>query len=447
MTFVRNLLSAFNLGHASFVGSSALMQLFPLLSAPIIARLYTPAEFGIYAIFFALSSILAGLSALALTNATLLEAEDVDAAHATLLAMSVTVVFCALLMVAVLATPHAVLAAMLGKAVVPYLPWLPLTALLSGVFTCLYTWAIRTKQFHLLARNRIVLGVSTAGLQIGIGLANPGAIGFILANLCGYGLAVMLLVAPFIGDLRRLRPSFGLRTGLMQLKKHRTLPLWTVPSNLVNSVCSYLPDLIIGRFFGVAQLGQFSLASRMVNFPLAFIATSAQDIFRQQASQEFQRARSLPSDVQSLLPADGDCCGRLVDPDHPGGALRVPDHLRQPVESVRRPDTGHRSVADREICFIAPELCLDHPGAPETRLSLAGGSADHQPDNLSGAAFDQARRFSIRGAVGLQRWRRGVVRLLPARFPTLRLQPVGRPLSRRNSGLIAKFIDLKFRTA
>ena len=50
MTFIRNLLSAFNLGHASFVGSSALMQLFPLLSAPIIARLYTPAEFGIYAV-------------------------------------------------------------------------------------------------------------------------------------------------------------------------------------------------------------------------------------------------------------------------------------------------------------------------------------------------------------------------------------------------------------
>lgn len=287
MTFIRNLLSAFNLGHASFVGSSALMQLFPLLSAPIIARLYTPAEFGVYAVFVALSSILAGLSALALTNATLLEAEDGDAAHATLLAMAVTIIFCVLLMILVLGTPHATKAAMFGAAVVPYLPWLPLTALLSGIFTCLYTWAIRSKQFHLLARNRIVLGVSTAGLQIGIGLMNPGAIGFIVANLCGYALAVLLLVVPFAGDLQRLRPAFSLQSGWTQLKKHKTLPLWTVPANLVNSVCSYLPDLIIGRLFGVAQLGQFSLASRMVNFPLTFIASSAQDIFRQQAAQEF----------------------------------------------------------------------------------------------------------------------------------------------------------------
>lgn len=287
MIFIRNLLSAFNLGHASFVGSSALVQLFPLLSAPIIARLYSPAEFGIYAVFFALSSILAGASALALTNATLLEVEDGDGVHATLLAMTVTTTFCALLMVLVVATPRATLAAMFGEAVVPFLPWLPLTALLSGIFTCLYTWTIRAKQFHLLARNRIVLGVSTAGLQIGIGLMDPGALGFIAANLCGYGLAVMLLVVPFVGDLRRLQPNFSLQSGLAQLKKHRTLPLWTVPANLVNSICSFLPDLIIGRLFGVAQLGQFSLASRMVNFPLTFIATSAQDIFRQQAAQEF----------------------------------------------------------------------------------------------------------------------------------------------------------------
>ena len=287
MNFVRNLLSAFNLGHVSFVGSSALVQLFPLFSAPIIARLYTPAEFGIYSVFFALSAILAGVSALALTNATLLEDEDVSGAHATLLAMTVTVIFCSLLLVLIIGTPRTTMAAFFGEAVVTYLPWLPLSAVISGIFTCLYTWAIRTKQYHLLARNRLVLGASTAGLQIGIGLTDPGAIGFILANLCGYGLAVTLLILPFLRDLRRLKPSFGLHSALAQFRKHRALPLWTVPANLVNSVCSFLPDLIIGRLFGVALLGQFSLASRMVSFPLSFIATSAQDIFRQQAAQEF----------------------------------------------------------------------------------------------------------------------------------------------------------------
>lgn len=287
MTWVRNLLSTFNLGHASFVGSSALMQLVPLLTAPIIARLYTPAEFGIYAVFFALATILAAIAPMALTHATLLEADDRDAAHATLLTISVVAGFCALFAVLGLATPRSQKVAMFGEAVVPYLPWLPLTILFSGIFNCLYTWAIRTRRFHLLSRNRIVLGLSTAALQVGIGLTKPGAVGFIVANLCGYGLAVALLLFPLMADLQRLRPDFSARSALAQIIKHRALPMWTVPANLVNSISNFLPDLIIGRLFGVAQLGQFSLANRMVNFPLTFIASSAQDIFRQQASQEF----------------------------------------------------------------------------------------------------------------------------------------------------------------
>ncbi len=287
MIWFRNLLSTFNMGHASFVGSSALVQLFPLLSAPIIARLYTPAEFGVYAVFFALCTILAGVSSLALTNATLIEAEDVDAAHATLLSMAVTGVFCAAILVLIVATPRPLMASVIGWVVIPYLPILPLSVLAAGIFTCLYTWMIRTKQFQLLARNGLVLGASTAAIQIGIGLADVGASGFIFANIAGYSLAIIILVRPFLLSVTRLRPKVTVKSVVVQLSNHRELPLWTVPANLVNSICSFLPDLVIGRIFGVAQLGQFSLASRMVNFPLTFITRSALDIFRQQASEEF----------------------------------------------------------------------------------------------------------------------------------------------------------------
>lgn len=287
MKLARDLLSAFNRGHALFVGSSALAQLFPLVSAPIVARLYSPADFGVYAVFFALGSILAGVSALALTNAVLLEAEERDSARAVLLAMAVVVLFSGLLAVAIAVSPEAAKTALFGVPVTPFLPWLTLTVLMSGVFNCLYSWAVRTGMFGLLARNKLVLAAATGLLQIGIGLTDPGPMGFITANLLGYGLAVALLAPPFIAGLRRLRPRVDLASGLAQLKLHRALPLWTVPASLVNNLCSFLPELLINRMFGVVQLGQFSLANRMVNFPLNFLATSIQDIFRQQAVSEF----------------------------------------------------------------------------------------------------------------------------------------------------------------
>lgn len=287
MKFARDLLSVFNRGHAMFVGGAALAQLFPLMSAPIIARLYSPTDFGIYAVFFALGSILAGASALALTNAVLLEAEERNSAHAVLLAMAVVVLFSALLAAATAAVPEAAKAALFGAPVTPYLPWLALTVMMSGVFNCLYSWAVRTGMFGLLARNKLVLAAATALLQVVIGLSHPGPMGFVMANLLGYGLALASLTPLFIRDLRRLRPRIDFASCIAQLRNHHALPLWTVPANLVNNLCSFLPELLINRLFGVAQLGQFSLANRMVNFPLSFLSTSIQDIFRQQAAREF----------------------------------------------------------------------------------------------------------------------------------------------------------------
>lgn len=287
MKRLKQLLSVFNRGHASFVGSSALVQIFPLATAPIIARLYTPEEFGTYAVFFALASILAGISALALTNAILLETDERQAVHATFLSLGVVAAFCIFLTASMLVSPQAAKVHLFGAPVTPFLPWLGLTVLVSGAFNCLYAWAIRAERFPLLARNKLVLGLATSGLQIGIGLSQPGAMGFIAANLLGYAAAILLLTGPFILEARRLRPAFGLKSAFRQFLKHRALPLWTLPATLVNTACSFLPELMINRLFGVAQLGQFSLANRMINFPLNFLATSVQDIFRQQAALEF----------------------------------------------------------------------------------------------------------------------------------------------------------------
>ena len=60
-----------------------------------------------------------------------------------------------------------------------------------------------------------------------------------------------------------------------------------MPSSLVNSMSQFLPDLLINRFFGPALLGQYALAVRMLNMPIAFLSASIQDFFRQQASAEF----------------------------------------------------------------------------------------------------------------------------------------------------------------
>lgn len=286
---IKELFSVFDRGHASFAGSSALVLLFPVLSAPVVARLYSPSDFGTYAVFYALATILSAISSLSLQNAILLETTSSGHAQASLLAICLTALFSAVLLLLILIFPVSMQVIAVGPDVADLLLWLPATVFFAGAFQALYLWATKAQEYRMLARNKLVLGGLTVIFQIGIGLTEPGPVGFVISNLLGQALALGLLVALFTQKARRFLCEFGPASALRQFVTYYRLALWTMPATLINTLSIYLPDFLIGRFFGSAQLGQYSLANRTVSLPTAFLATSMQDFFRQQASDEYSR--------------------------------------------------------------------------------------------------------------------------------------------------------------
>lgn len=280
------LISGLRKKHASFVTSSAIAQLFPLVSAPIVLRLYSLEDFGIYAVFYALLSILGGISSLSLQNATLLQKHGFETFFSTTIALTATFGFSLLVFIALLAIPSEVQRSLLGENVLPYLVWLPLSVIVSGSFNCVYTWAVRHDLFDVLARNKLIMGAATMFLQIGIGTTDPGPVGFILANLTGQLLALVLIGRYFIRDIPNEKHLLSVKKISVFIKRHWDLIVWTTPASLVNYLGNFLPDMLINKFFGLSIVGQYSMANRMVNFPLAFVSTSLRDLFRQQAAEE-----------------------------------------------------------------------------------------------------------------------------------------------------------------
>ena len=293
--------STLHRNHGSFIASSAAVQFLPLISAPIIARLYSPEAFGAYAVFYALAAIIGSSASLALQNVILLEDSETSAAHATLLSLSVAMIVSTGIALVLFCTPINWLIWSFGSKAVTITPWLPITIMVSSSYLSIYTWFIRKDCYSLLARNKVILGVSTMLIQIGIGLMQLEAIGFVIANLIGYGLAIMLLLSKFRTDINQTQHGFSFLSAKAQFRKHIDLPLFTVPAGLINTLSSQLPELMINKLFGAHMLGQYSLANRMVNMPLSFFASSVQDIFRQKASAENRETGNCKSTFQSFL--------------------------------------------------------------------------------------------------------------------------------------------------
>ncbi len=222
--------STLHRNHGSFIASSAAVQFLPLISAPIIARLYSPEAFGAYAVFYALVAIIGSSASLALQNVILLEDSDTSAAHATLLSLSVAMLVSTGIALVLFSTPINWLIWSFGSKAVAVMSWLPITIILSSSYLSIYTWFIRKGCYSLLARNKVILGVSTMLIQIGIGFMQLEAIGFVIANLLGYGLAIILLLSKFRTDINQIQHSFSFLSAKAQFRKHIDLPLFTVPA-------------------------------------------------------------------------------------------------------------------------------------------------------------------------------------------------------------------------
>ena len=154
LTGIRQLAAPFNRSHSIFAGYSAAAMVFPAISAPIVARIYSPAEFGIYAVFFSLSTILGAIASLELRNLILLEKENRRSIHGALVAILIVIFFTLIVLSALWHLPTTLIEHYLGDDIVAYLPWLPITVFLNGFLAVLYIWATREKKYTMLGRNK-----------------------------------------------------------------------------------------------------------------------------------------------------------------------------------------------------------------------------------------------------------------------------------------------------
>ena len=157
------------------VSGTALAHGITAAAMPILSRLYSPADFGLLAVFSACLGIVSAVACLRF---------ELAIALADLLWLSV---LCCLVISAVLALPAllapAAVAHSLGQpALAPFVGLLPLGFLLAGCYSALQFWHVREKHFGWLAKTRIGQSAGSAGAQIGMGVASAGPIGLLIGQ-------------------------------------------------------------------------------------------------------------------------------------------------------------------------------------------------------------------------------------------------------------------------
>lgn len=275
--------SEFSRNVLTLMTGSALAQAIPIALSPILTRLYTPEEFGVLALFLALSSLLAVIATFRYELAIIQPRKDEDAASLVILSSMITFSLFCLLSLGIFFFKQQILNILGHQNIGNWLYLTPISVLLAGFYQTLSYWSTREKQFKAIAFSRIAQGISAPTSQVAL-KAFPSTGGLIFGHIIGQATAVWMLLSKII---KQDKNTFSFVTRELITKNAKTyskFPKYSTFGGFADTASLQMPILMLSKFYEMGVTGLFSLTFKVLNLPVSLVAKALSQVLFQRIS-------------------------------------------------------------------------------------------------------------------------------------------------------------------
>jgi O-antigen/teichoic acid export membrane protein len=277
--------SEFSRNVLTLMTGTTIAQAIPIAISPILTRIYTPEDFGMFALYMSVASILSVVATGRYELAIMLPKKDEDAVNIVALSILISffVSFMALLIVFIF---NAQITNLLGNPEISsWLYFIPITVLLTGIYQSFNYWSNRKKQYKRLAMSRVIQSGTTATTNLGIGFGGVGGSGLILGGVFGQGVATAILGRLVIQkDIKVFQKVKRLKMFALA-RRYVKFPKFDIPSSLIYAVYSNMAIIFFTKFFEASVSGFYFFANRILRTPFSFFISAFSDVFYQKLSK------------------------------------------------------------------------------------------------------------------------------------------------------------------
>ena len=275
----------------TLMSGTAISQAIMLVGTPFLTRIFTPGEFGVFALYIAIVGIITVVSSWKYELAIMLPQEEKDAQ--ALLFLSTIAVFITAFVVFLVILIFRPLIARLTDNIDTFIWILPLGVLASGLLQVFTTWGARKEFFKTVSSSRIVQSTTTIFGQAGLEISGLSSLGLIWGNFSGTLIAVFMLVIHSVRKNTLHLRQFSRQSVLHNMREYQNFPKYQSFSVLINAISQHLPIILLTFFFSPAIAGFFSLTNRALNTPARLIGGSVRPVYYQRAARIFAEKRSI----------------------------------------------------------------------------------------------------------------------------------------------------------
>ena len=295
-TFKGMLTLALGSGAARIVG---------IASIPIVTRIYSPADYGLLALYISIVSILVPIATLRYSTAIPLPKTDALAINIVALGLLLIAIYSAILLSLLFLFSETILA-WFDMAELAQWWWLIVLGVAGTASYELFSlWATRKKQYKVIAKTELSQSLIGSTAKIVLGLLAFKPMGLIIGQFFAQSAGMSGLIKASAKDFKRLVPEINRKRVKLLAIYYRDFPYFRLPSQLLLQVSSNAPILMMASLYSRELTGQLSLAIMAISLPTGLIGQAMAKAFYAEIAaigkRDLARIRNLSIVVQKKL--------------------------------------------------------------------------------------------------------------------------------------------------
>ena len=276
---------------AVLMTGSVISQMILIAASPVLTRLYSPADFGIFGLYVSIISIAVSVLSWKYEVAIMLPKKDEDAKALVFLSVMIAFVMSCLMMLLIVVFKDQILR--INRDIGFFLYLLPPGAFINALILAFTAWNSRMRCYNNISISKVSQTSTTMPIQISSKAANLFENGLVWGSLAGSCVnLIVLLYKSAKTDIFNLR-AISKRRLLLNAYKYRDFPRYQSFACLINAFIDNIVILLMLYFYNPQIVGFFVLTSRVLMLPAAFIGQSVRDVYYQRASNIFATTKDI----------------------------------------------------------------------------------------------------------------------------------------------------------
>lgn len=258
-------------GMLTLLVGAGLARIVGLISIPVLARIYSPEDYGVLALYTSFVAILAPIMTLRYVQAIPLPKNDVIAFNLFALCFKLITFFSIVAAIVLTLFGETVLAWFDMEALMPWRWLIVLGAAGSALYELFSLWATRKRQYKTISKTQFTQSLIGNIAKIGLGLLTFKPSGMIVGQFLSQSAGITSFVKDAKKDFKAYLPKVQHSKEKLVAKYYQDFVWFRLPSQFLMVLSLQAPILMAAYLYDGDTVGQLSFTMMALTLPVSLI--------------------------------------------------------------------------------------------------------------------------------------------------------------------------------